>query len=163
MRALIAALLLGACVAAPAPVPPPPVAFALDGGGIQPAGTPLRIDFGRAQDGVIGTVNRLLGDQLYEIYPEPGCGSGQVVRAQWLQGLALIFEDGDFRGWSLRGVELSLRTGSSVFVGTARSDIPNALITETTRGTEFQSGDISGVLNAGDTHVAEIWSGLTCG
>ncbi len=67
--------------------------------GLQPGGTTLRIDFGRAEEGVIAPVSRLLGAQPVARGPVTGCGRA-VTRAAWPDGLTLYFQDGDLAGWS---------------------------------------------------------------
>ena len=82
-----------------------------DAAGLQPAGTDLRIDFGRAQAGVIETVSRLLGDDPSDIGTIGECGAGPVTAAYWDDGLTLNFLDGDFRGWALTRRALPPRAG----------------------------------------------------
>ena len=89
--------ILAAC-ASPAPVPPP-VGLVPDAGGLQPNGTALRIDFGRAEAGVIAAVSRLRGVAPDGRAAVPGCGD--VVA--WDDGLRLFFSVGDVRGWAFQG------------------------------------------------------------
>lgn len=93
--ALISWIFLTGCTA----TAPEVVAAGLvpDAGGLQPNGSPLRIDFGRARLGVIQSVTRLKARPAAAPYEVPGCGS--VV--YWPDGLGLVFVDGDFRGWVL--------------------------------------------------------------
>jgi hypothetical protein len=92
--ALAAAFGLSACAAAP--VVPPPPAFTPDPQGIALIGSPLRIDFGRSQEGVITAVARLeaRGPSATTACP----GGGSAVR--WPGGLALHFRGGAFLGWA---------------------------------------------------------------
>ena len=92
--ALVAALLLSACAAAT--VSPPPSAHVPDGEGIALVGSPLRIDFGRAQDGVVAAVTRLEGRGPAAAVPCPG----GVTAVRWQSGLSLQFRDGAFLGWA---------------------------------------------------------------
>jgi hypothetical protein len=64
---------------------------------LQPEGTPLRIDFGRAEAGVIPAVSRLLGDAPAFRGPVPGCS---LTVARWSDGLTLWFDRGTFVGWT---------------------------------------------------------------
>jgi hypothetical protein len=93
-RALAVALLLSACAAAP--VSPPPPAHVPDGEGIALVGSPLRIDFGRAQDGVVSAVIRLEGRGPAAT---EGCPGG-VTAVRWSSGLSLHFREEAFLGWA---------------------------------------------------------------
>lgn len=90
---LMSAVFLAAC-AAPAPSAPP-VGLVPDAGGLQPNGTTLRIDFGRAETGVVAAVSRLVGAGPAVRRSVPGCGDLAV----WPDGLGLVFVEGTFRGW----------------------------------------------------------------
>lgn len=98
MRALAFAVLLTGCVGGlPDRAPTgPTVPIRLDSGGIEPLGTGLRIDFGRAQPGVIATMTRLQGDTPTMITT---CASANVSAAEWDDGLRLVFRNGAFVGW----------------------------------------------------------------
>lgn len=97
-----AALLVMFLAGCAAPVAPrsgvtPAVGLVPDTGGLQPNGTPLRIDFGRDMTGVITAVTRLKQAAPEPLYEVPGCG----VVLVWEDGLRLTFVAGDFRGWAL--------------------------------------------------------------
>ena len=100
--ALALALLLAACAAPEAPRQAPPALQARgltpDANGLQPAGTPLRIDFGRAQEGVVAAVSRLLGAEPARATRTPGCTAADAEIA-WPSGLVLAFRAGTFVGW----------------------------------------------------------------
>ncbi|MDJ0630491.1 MAG: hypothetical protein QNJ44_19700 [Rhodobacter sp.] len=83
--------------AEPETVPPAP-GVVPDSGGLQPVGSPLRIDFWRAEAGVIAAVSRLTGARPDDRRRVPGCGD--VV--EWPDGLRLVFVGGDFRGWAFQ-------------------------------------------------------------
>jgi hypothetical protein len=53
-------------------------------------------------------------------------------------------------------------TNSGLSIGTRRSDIPAAVFTETSLGTEFQTAGVFGLLDDSGDQVAFLWSGLTC-
>jgi hypothetical protein len=113
--ALPAALGLGLALAACAPraaAPPPagssvppsaimPAAQGLtpDANGLQPGGTSLRIDFGRAQAGVVAAVSRLLGTPPASTVQREGCPGGGDTYVTWATGLTLAFRAGSFVGW----------------------------------------------------------------
>jgi hypothetical protein len=65
--------------------------------GLQPNGTALRIDFGRAEPGVIPSVSRLLGEVPVFQGAVPGCA---LTAARWDDGLTLWFDRGSFVGWT---------------------------------------------------------------
>jgi hypothetical protein len=92
--ALAAALLLSACAAAP--VAPPSPEHVPDADGIALVGSPLRIDFGRTEAGVIAAVTRLEGRGPAATAP---CADGAAA-VRWPDGLALHFRDGAFLGWA---------------------------------------------------------------
>ncbi len=100
MRRLALVLLLAGC-AATAPMPPAQ-GLMVAPYGLQPVGTELRIDFGRAEDGVIGPVSLLVGAQPVTRGPLPSCGA-RISRAVWGNGLVVYFRDGDFEGWAAPG------------------------------------------------------------
>ena len=99
-----APLLLAACVGAgggdptgsrPAVPDGPVFPVAFDEGGIDVVGSGQRIDFGRAQAGVIQTMTRLEGET-----PETApCDAPGLGAAFWRGGALLVFRDGTFVGW----------------------------------------------------------------
>jgi hypothetical protein len=91
------ALGLSACTAAPEPAGPGgPLVPAPDPEGIAVQGSPLRIDFGRAQAGVIAAVARLEGRGPAATVD---CAGG-VSALRWDSGLTLHFRGGAFLGWA---------------------------------------------------------------
>lgn len=155
----LAVLLFGVALAGCTTSMPPSQSTGLmpDAGGLHPAGTDLRIDFGRAQPGVIDTVSRLLGARPDDITENRECGAGAVTSAHWQNGLVLNFIQGDFRGWYLDQAGLPVGP-DSLQVGTAPPDI--ALQT-TTLGREFEQSGIFGLVD--DTNqITGLWSGVTC-
>ncbi|QBY02408.1 hypothetical protein E2K80_18015 [Rhodophyticola sp. CCM32] len=157
----VAALALAACVpgnsdtpmALPAPLSPSAI-------GLQPAGSPLEISFGRAREGVIETVSRLLGAGPVEITRQDECGAGPVTAARWSNGLTLNFTDGDFRGWVLN--QPGLRTAQGLSVGQPRDALGAVQTTETSLGSEFRKGGEYGLLGEDGSAIDLIWSGTTC-
>jgi hypothetical protein len=160
---LIAALLLCAtalagCVTTPEESDLPP--FTLDGEGIDPTITRLRIDFGRAQVGVIETVSRLLGSRPAEVTTIAECGGGPMTVARWEGGLSLNFVDEDFRGWVNADPRLPVAGGFSP--GMPRVEMPTVSFQVTSLGNEFNVGPVSGLLDPGETEIQTMWSGATC-
>ena len=155
MRRAALLFLLAAC----APVAPDSSpGLTLDAEGIQPAGTPLRVDFGRAQDGTIAAVSRLMGRPPAQVVANPECGAGPVTAAVWPGALTLNFQDGTFLGWVSEGAGPAATTG--IAPGVPRAALPQATFTETSLGTEFATDGVFGLLE-GD-RVALVWSGVTC-
>jgi len=138
------------------PEAPPPAGLTPDATGLQPAGSPLRIDFGRAQDGVIAAVTRLLGSAPASRTRNGECGAGLVTAVRWENGLTLNFLEGDFRGWVVD------RPGQPVAGGFAVGTLPeNVTLEDTTLGQEFSSGGVHGLVQDGAT-IDTLWAGTTC-
>lgn len=155
---LAIALALAGCVTTPRE-PAPPV-FTLDGQGIAPTISGLRIDFGRAQIGVIETVSRLLDARPVQIATNTECGAGPVTSATWEDGLTLNFQEGDFRGWVTRDPDLPVAGG--FFAGQSRLDMPQVSFQVTSLGSEFNRGDVFGILTQDDAEIALLYAGVTC-
>jgi hypothetical protein len=154
------ALLLVAALAACTPLPLPTSApdgngVTPDSAGLQPGGTDLRIDFGRAQEGVIDTVSRLLGTDPLDITTSPDCGD--VTAAYWRNGLTLNFVEGDFRGWVLTEPGLTAAGGLSV-----GDTPPPVTMATTTLGREFEIDGVWALVEDTGPEITTIWSGRTC-
>ena len=92
-------VLLAACVGGGGQAPPldrPVFPLAYDARGIDVVGSGQRIDFGRAQAGVIDTMTRLQGDAP-RVLP---CDGSTRSAARWRDGPLLVFRSGSFVGWS---------------------------------------------------------------
>jgi len=135
-------------------------AFTLDPRGIQPLGTDLRIDFGRAQTGVIDTVSGLQTRPPAQVAVLEECGAGEVTAAIWPDGLVLNFLDGDFLGWVID--QNGFVTGTGLEVGQSREVLPVTGFEETSLGTEFEAQGIFGLLDEQHQDIALLWSGVTC-
>ncbi|MFP4304010.1 MAG: hypothetical protein ACLFQF_03910 [Rhodosalinus sp.] len=113
MRAAPAALILTlAACAAPAPPPAQETALRLAAGGLDVAGTGREIGFGRAPDGAVAAVSRLLGSAPDARRRDAGC---ETVR--WAGGLELAFRDAAFSGWRATPGGLPLRTAAGAAPG----------------------------------------------
>jgi hypothetical protein len=150
--------LLEACVTTPSePLPPP---LSLDARGIQPTVSQLRIDFGRAQVGVIETVSRLLGERPVQVTTNFECGAGPVTAAAWADGLTLNFQEGNFVGWV--NTDPDLPAGGGILPGQSRLDMPQVSFSVTSLGTEFSRTEVYGLLTENDEAVRIVWAGTTC-
>ncbi len=105
--------------------------------------------------------------------PETGrqaeCGAGPLDFAEWPDGLRLYFQDRAFRGWALggRGRKPELSTMSGLAIGSLRAALEaayDARIFESTLGTEFTAGALSGLLDGPGkgAQVTHLWAGVSC-
>jgi hypothetical protein len=155
------ALLLGACAAPVAAPRAPAPGLVLDPEGLHPAGSALRVDFGRAEAGAVAAVSRLLGTGPVETTAMQECGAGPVKAVSWANGLTLNFQNGTFLGWvSQQGRGAPSATASGLGPGTARAALQGARFEETSLGTEFAAGGVFGLVEGGEVRL--IWSGVTC-
>lgn len=158
VAAVCLTLALAACVTTPSEPAPP--AMTLDARGIQPTISGLRIDFGRAQIGVVETVSRLLDERPESIVTNSECGAGPITSARWEDGLTLNFQDGSFVGWTNSDPDLGVAGGFRA--DQLRIEMPQTSFQVTTLGTEFNRSDIFGILDETDTRIRLLWAGTTC-
>jgi hypothetical protein len=152
--ALVFVLALSACATA---LPDQrPMGLTPDRGGLQPAGTDLRIDFSRAEAGTIDTVSRILGARPARINDLAECGAGPVRAARWPSGLTLNFQDGDFAGWVVDAPGMTVAGGYRVGMAA-----PDLALQSTSLGRDFEAGGIFGLIEDAGT-VTTLWSGTTC-
>ena len=155
------ALLLGACAAPAAETRAPAAGLVLDAEGLRPAGSALRVDFGRAEAGTVAAVSRLLGAGPVETATIEECGAGPVKAVRWANGLSLNFQEGTFLGWvSGKGRGAAATTSSGLGPGTERAALQGARFEETSLGTEFEAGGVFGLIEGGEVRL--IWAGVTC-
>lgn len=162
MRMILAAMLttsvvLAGCVGTREPEVPH---FTLDGTGLQPTISGLRVDFGRAQIGVVDTVSRLLDSDPAEVFTQPECGAGPITAVTWEDGLTLNFMNGSFVGWVSSDPTLPVAGGFTA--GQPRVGMPQVSFQVTTLGNEFARGNIAGILDPTDTQIDLLWAGTTC-
>jgi len=139
-------------------------ALAPDAGGLQPAGTELRIDFGRIKAGVVEAVTRLLGASPVSETINRECAAGPVNTVSWA-GLELTFMDGDFLGWVLD--DAAFATADGIRPGMTRAALEAAGVGPfevTSLGVDFEANGIFGFLEQGtpDAPLIEMSSGLRC-
>ncbi len=143
--------------------------LAIEGEGLRvfdAEGAARALPFGTAQQSVITAVNITVGGAAPEQSTNEECGQGPVQFAQYANGLQLLFQNGEFRGWFLR--EAGLTTADGIGVGTTRADLNAArtveIQTDSTLGVEFNAGDLGGFLTAADGSgtVESLYAGETC-
>lgn len=92
----------------------------------------------------------------------PECGAGALDYTQW-SDLTLWFQDDKFVGWASNAPGPSTLNG--VGVGRTRVQLMDSGsvvdVEQTTLGTEFSMGDISGLIND-DGVVSAMWAGTSC-
>lgn len=153
-----------------------PPATAQQSGGLTIEGEGLRVfdaegaaralPFGSPQETVIAAVSATTGGAAPEQNTNEECGQGPVQFAQYDNGLQLLFQQGEFRGWFLD--EAGLTTVDGIGVGTPRGDLnaarPIEIDAQSTLGIEFTAGDLGGFLTSADSAgaVESLYAGDTC-
>jgi hypothetical protein len=153
-----------ASAAVPAPAPAP--AIVLEGAGLRiPAASPprtLALDMPEAE--TIEALTSALGRPPVELGENEDCGGGGMKFAKWKDDLTAWFLDGRFAGWDSEG---RLKTIEGIGIGSSRAEVarlPGFEVEESTLGTEFRAGGLSGILasKAPDAKVTHLWGGATC-
>jgi hypothetical protein len=125
------------------------------------SGSINRLDFGSAEQIVVETVTKALGEPV-ESGLQPECGQGPRDGTRW-DGLSLLFAQGQFAGWSISEVMGStLTTADGIGVGSSVDELPDAEITEGSLGREFTAGPYSGILDETEDFVDFLSAGETC-
>lgn len=132
-----------------------------------PAGGAARpLAFGMPAEQVLRALEPLRG--AAERSENPECGGGGLAFAAWDDGLTLVIDDGTFRGWALdERATARIGTASGIGVGSTRAELEGAYtveVEESTLGTEFRAGEMSGVLDGDgpDARINALWAGLAC-
>lgn len=129
-------------------------------------GAARALPFGTPQESVITAVNIASGGPAPEQSTNEECGQGPVQFAQYSNGLQLLFQEGEFKGWFLR--DAGLMTADGIGIGTTRAALNAArtveIQTDSTLGIEFTAGDLGGMLTAADASgtVEALYAGDTC-
>lgn len=145
----------------------PPVKVVLDDDGIVvdegEKAVVLRFDEKKLDD-VKNAVASMLGPPTKEV--DQQCDSGADHAVTWT-GLTIYGTDGTFTGWYAERERLT--TDAGVGPGSTKADIDKAYgsgnveIHETTLGTEWSAGGVSGIFEGGaDTEIAGMWAGTNC-
>lgn len=159
--------------AAPAnasPIAPAPVAAAapivLEGAGLRiPGASPPRtLAFDTPKAATVDALTKALGRPPTELGDNEECGGGGMEFAEWKGEITAWFLDNRFAGWDNKG---KLRTLEGVGVGSSRAEVaalPGFEVEESTLGTEFRAGGLSGILasKAPGAKVTHLWGGATC-
>ncbi|MGA9581466.1 MAG: hypothetical protein WBR13_05815 [Allosphingosinicella sp.] len=153
-----------ATAAAPQPVPAAPVV--LEGAGLRiPSASPPRtLAFDMTEAETIEGLTKALGRPPAERGENSECGGGSMAFADWEDEILLYFMDGRFAGWASRG---KLRTIEGIGIGSSRAEVsglPGFEVEQSTLGTEFRAGGLSGILDspAPGAKVTALWGGATC-
>ena len=92
--------------------------------------------------------------------------------ATWPNGLTLVAQEGRFVGWGLfpgagTGIDDDLGTMAGIAPGSTRGELESAYaakVSETTLGTEFIAGGLSGLLDGPGPRasITTLWAGTNC-
>ncbi len=153
---------LAACGAEPQRAEPQP-SIRPGPDGIRINNSNLRIDFGRAQPGVIAAVSRLRESEP-EISVNPECGAGVLTLARYAEGLTLLFQNNDFVGWT--NASSSIYATNKFGPGATRAAVETTgvRIRETSLGYEFELEGVFGLIEEPGPvgQVTLMWAGTTC-
>ena len=129
-------------------------------------GSARALPFGMARDQLLAPLESYRGPADQGTNSE--CGAGPLDYAVWADGITLYFQEGRFAGWALdqRG-EGAHSTPSGIGPGSTRRQLDaayDAKVSESTLGTEFSAGGLSGVLNGKgpNASVTSMWAGVSC-
>ncbi|MEM9219455.1 MAG: hypothetical protein AAGD25_34615 [Cyanobacteria bacterium P01_F01_bin.150] len=117
---------------------------------------------------IVSTVSSALGDPT-ETIDTSECPAGPLQITTWTNGLSINTLDKTFVGWSINpnaGSE-DLTTIAGVGIGTSVKDLQDAYdveILDSTLGTEFYVGQMSGLLSSEqpDGEITDLWAGANC-
>ncbi len=130
------------------------------------SGSARPIAFGMPTEQVVAALEAVRGKAERGTHSE--CGAGTLDFANWKDGLSLLFQEGRFVGWAAddRGGG-AVTTISNVGPGSTRRELEAAYqiqIDETSLGTEFMAGGITGVLDGQgpDARITNMWAGVNC-
>jgi hypothetical protein len=137
----------------------------LEGAGLRIPGASQRtLAFDMPEAATIDALTKAFGRPPTERGANEECGGGGMNFAAWEGQLTAWFLDDRFAGWDAKG---GLKTLEGVGIGSRRADIatlPGFEVEQSTLGTEFRSGGLSGILasKAPDAKVTHLWGGATC-
>jgi hypothetical protein len=144
------------------------IPLALSGDGLQlvdpNSGRTRMIAFGTPRTETLALVRSALGDPS----ATNRCDVAPLTGAQFGERMAIYFENDRFAGWSANprgGRDFSSMSG--VRIGSTRAEMEDSLVAEisqTSLGTEFDAGGLSGVLSGrgSDARIEGLWAGMAC-
>ena len=135
-----------------------PGAIVLAPEGLDIAGTGLEIGFGRAEQGAVKAVQKLMGRPPSSRQSRRDCAGGPLDAIHWDGGLTLFFRDGAFKGWAVRSPGFATARGLSVGDG---PDELAALSGVRQTGAGLAVGGIAGALDGAGV-VSRLWAGEVC-
>jgi len=156
--------------AAPAPAATPsPPALAIDSEGLRlvdpQSGSARPLPFGTEWPDTLKAL-AFLGTPRTGHMDE--CGAGPLEYAKWENGFTLYSQQGAFMGWFADTQATGkLSTMSGIGPGSTRTELESAYtaeVFESTLGTEFMAGDMSGLLDGTgkQAKITALWAGLSC-
>ncbi|WP_374127507.1 hypothetical protein [Sphingomonas sp. 28-62-11] len=131
------------------------------------SGKTYAIPFGTPEKDTVDRVAKARGD-LVDKGGNDECGAGPIAYANFGGNVSLIFQEGKFAGWSVNdGGDSKITTLTGIGLGSTRKALEAAYavtVEESSIGTEFSAGELSGLLNGKgpDAKVTDIWAGVTC-
>lgn len=144
------------------------IPLALAGDGLQlvdpNSGRTRMIAFDTPRSETLALVKSALGDPS----AMSRCDVAPLANAQFGDAMALHFENDRFVGWSANPRSgRSLSSMSGVRIGSTRAELEDSMVAEvsqTSLGTEFNAGGLSGVFSGGgqDARIEALWAGMTC-
>lgn len=157
---------ISASAPAPAPAGVAAAPVVLEGAGLRiPSASPPRtLAFDLSEAETVAALTKALGRPPTERGENEECGGGGMKFAEWKGELTAWFLDGRFAGWDGKG---KLKTIEGIGIGSGRADLatlPGFEVEESTLGTEFRSGGLSGILDSKgpNAKVTALWGGATC-
>ena len=124
-------------------------------------GSSRLLAFGTAAEQVHETIATLDDGAGVQQGTNPECGAGPLDYRQW-EVLTLLFQNDQFVGWAANRPGLTTMDGLGV--GTPRTLLESSRmvqIQETSLGTEFQAGELFGVISESGL-VSNLWAGVSC-
>ena len=138
----------------------------LEGHGLRLSGVApgTELPFDSPKPATIEAVTKALGRPPTELGTNDECGGGGLEFAAWEGEITAWFENERFVGWDSKG---KLKTPGGIGIGSSRADLAplrGLEVEESTLGTEFRAGGLSGILEskAPDAKVIHLWGGSTC-
>lgn len=130
-------------------------------------GSTRNATFGMGREVVVTMVTAALGKPT-DTGRNEECGQGPVDTTDFRGGLSLSFQDSKFVGWDLDGRDKGpYTTAAGIGIGSTLKqlrDVMTVTVEESTLGTEFAAGELSGLLtaNAPGGKITNLWAGSVC-